>query len=46
VVIDEAGSKPCAQNVKFLLTVSKCRFATGLQSNRMTDFFGASSAES
>jgi hypothetical protein len=40
------GSKRCAQNAKFLLTVGKYLFATGLQFNRMTHFFEAFGAES
>jgi hypothetical protein len=40
------GSKRCAQNAKFLLTVGKYLFATGLQFNRMTHFFEALSTES
>jgi hypothetical protein len=46
LVVPDRGSKHCAQTAKFSLTVSKYRFATGLQSNRMTHFFEAFSAES
>ena len=46
LVVPTKGSKRCAQNAKFLLTVGKYLFATGLQFNRMTHFFEAFGAES
>jgi hypothetical protein len=46
LVMPYRGSKPRAQAAKFSLIVSKYRFATGLQSNRMTYLFEGFSAES
>ena len=46
LVVPDKDSKPCAQNGKFPLTVSKCLFATGLQFNGVTHFFEAFSVKS